>query len=185
MEVIGGHPSSASRHRVAKNRKERRRAAEIDARLVDSGVGTGYHSAETTFIDYFWRLDRRLHRLRSYRRKHRHSCCRTSVGLCSDRCRSEGSTKRRYLWGNAVKPVLRLGRSKVKHRAIERERRPQRRQGRPRLRRLRASSEMALAIPIAVMVITVVPAIVAAVPAAMVITAMIIAVPPAPCLGFV
>jgi hypothetical protein len=108
-----------------------------------------------------------------------------ALALCSDRCRSEGSTKRRYLWGNAVEPVLRLGRSKVKHRAIEPERRPQRRQGRPRLRRLRASSEMALAIPIAVMVITLVPAIVAAVPAAMVITAMIIAVPPAPCLGFV
>jgi len=85
----------------------------------------------------------------------------------------------------AVEPVLRLGRSKLKHRAIEPERRPQRRQGRPRLRRLRASFELALAIPIAVMVITVVPAIVAAVPAAMVITAMIIAVPPAPCLGFV
>src|ERR1700720_895076 len=81
-----------------------------------------------------WKLDRQLGRPRSYTRKRQEPWYRTSADLCSDRRRSESSTKRRFLQGNAAEPVLRSERSQAEHWATEPARRPQKQPARPGLR---------------------------------------------------
>jgi hypothetical protein len=126
-----------------------------------------------------WKLDRQLGRPRSYTRKRQEPWYRTSADLCSDRRRSESSTKRRFLQGNAVEPVSRSERSKAERWEIEPGRRCQQKGlAQLRLRRLRAiyPPRIASAIPITVMIPTVVPV--------MVVAAVVVPVPPAPGLCF-
>jgi hypothetical protein len=118
------------------------------------------------------KLDRQLGRPRSYTRKRQEPWYRTSADLCSDRRRSESSTKRRFLQGNAVEPVSRSERSKAERWEIEPGRRCQQKElAQPKLRRLHAiyPPRDASAIPITVMIPTVV-----------VVAAVVVPVPPAP-----